>query len=91
MLQITDEWHREYFLPAQNFDSKDENAENSDISSASEDEESNETLLDENLHHHISNNNQNKTFSTNVVNDDLSNFDLNINKKMDSSCSYRLN
>ena len=49
MLQIIDEWHREYFPPVQNFDSEDDNAENSDISSASEDEESNETLLDKNL------------------------------------------
>ena len=34
LLQIYDEWHREYFLPVQNFDSDDENTENSDISTA---------------------------------------------------------
>ena len=45
-LQIIDEWHREYFLLVQNFDTEDENAEKSDILSASEDEESNEILLD---------------------------------------------
>ena len=39
-LQIIDEWHREYFLLVQNFDTEDVNAENSDILSVSEDEES---------------------------------------------------
>ena len=90
MLQIIDEWHREYFPPVQNFDSEDDNAENSDISSASEDEESNETLLDKKLQHLISNDNQNNTFSMNVVNENLDNFDLNITEKMENSCSCRM-
>ena len=90
MLQIIDEWHREYFPPVQNFDSEDDNAENSYISSASEDEESNETLLEKKLQHLISNDNQNNTFSMNVVNENLDNFDLNITEKMDNSCSCRM-
>ena len=35
-----------FFSPVQDFDLVDDNAEHSDISSASEDEESNKTLLD---------------------------------------------
>ena len=52
--------------PVQNFDSEDDNSGKSDISSASEDKESNETLLNKKLHHLISNDNQRKTFSMNV-------------------------
>ena len=90
MLQIIDEWHREYFPPVQNFDSEDDKGENSVISSASEDEESNETLLDKKLQQLISNDKQNNTFSMNVVNENLDNFDLNITEKMDNSCSCRM-
>ncbi|XP_056003731.1 uncharacterized protein LOC125678765 [Ostrea edulis] len=88
-LEIIDEWHREYFPPSQSVESSDENTDDSDISTASENE-SNENILEQRIQLVHPDNDQNKNLNSEEEDWENNNLDLTIREKIIKGCSCRM-